>query len=140
MKPTRILSEPTRVLIDGYSYLMLNTDVGEMLVKQAAEAVGLRYFVIIDRLASRPGAWADEDIFAPRRKMGRRLGIDWEAEDIELIAAGRRDHRTIQQSGSCENLTTDEEQKAADRQRRLAQKRRDDEYRDHLKHHRAMCR
>lgn len=139
MKPTRILAPPwyDTCPIAGKKAVFILTDAGSMTLAVASELTGVDKDSLWYRVV-RCGkdAWKDEDIFDPERVKKKRT-LD-NTRRTEPMGNGKPGKPFTVKTGSWERRAY-----VADKYRRevtlKSLPQRDQEYRDYLKHHRAMC-
>ena len=154
--PTRILYAPWREKVGGSGRitLMVPTDQGIFPLNILCSICHIPRNTLYNRLTVGEGGWQREGVlFNQRYKRPSEEPRVIDPADVMCLqdneddggfgsVKGRRDPMTVR-TGTWETVPremTDLEWELRDRQKRLAQKRRDDEYRDCLRHHRAMCR
>lgn len=71
--PTRLIGPPRRIVVNGVTVVVLDTDVGTMPVQQVADLVGLNKNTIFTRLRSHNIGWRSEYILAKATKKGFRI-------------------------------------------------------------------
>jgi len=141
-KPTRIIAPPKKELFNGRWHIMLETDAGTMPLRHAAAAADISRTSLDYRLGTSSDAWQDPDVFSPERLHDGKWKKDSKKsnnDDAALIRLGRKDPEKLNVGTWERTVQRPELTERQIKQKRLAQKRRDQEYRDALKHHRAVC-
>lgn len=140
-KPSWIIAPPwiERSVGNGKVVIMLHTDQGVITIRVASKAARIPHSTLYNRVVCTPDAWKEEDIFSPKRKRRKREG-KYQALPPATKKLSDRPGKpfTAPKLGSWERRAY-----PADKYRMEMMVKnlpaRDAEYRDCLKHHRAMC-
>jgi hypothetical protein len=141
-KPTKIIAKPRidKSAANGKPVIMLLTDQGWMTIKALSRLVGIPHSTLSHRITASSESWAEPDIFDKFRKRRQREQVcDKPQPACQLIPKDKPGKPfTAPKMGSWERRYYI----AAKYQREQpikALQALDAEYRDCLKHHRAVC-
>jgi len=145
--PTRVTAAPLRELdTNGKWNIMIPTDEGIISLREAVELTGIPRETLRKRLRDN---WRDKNVLNPNHRQ-KKEHIDARVASIAQTTAlagsylpSRNSKRNIEDFpsyGTWELARPSDDEVSERRKRFLAQREiRDQEYRDALKHHRAVC-